>query len=358
MPNQTQIPYALAKLGESMRAIKRSVRELPALRKRLEKNMETKRKEREAYGELKNQHGKLLAAISAATLSMHETGQDALAAHSAKLGLSLKSFNLMTRDYSKLCAALENYLSSLELLNNGTAENCPGQENHADGNEDAPGKYRHATSRTIGRLMNNVKMGHYPTCTENLKHIANGMNFQEGQTVNMLDPCCGCGIALRSLAAAAKESGTICKTYGIELDGHRAEEALSRLDRVGFGSFFHSRTSSEAFHAMLLNPPYLSVMTEGGSNARSEKRFLIDSMRNLMIGGLLIYIIPHYRLTPDIARVLCDNFADVTAWKFTGAEFKKFLETVPKKQTGQRGKTPAAPAKPRANRTCGRLGPD
>ena len=77
---------------------------------------------------------------------------------------------------------------------------------------------------------------------------------------------------------------------------------------------------------MLLNPPYLSVLTEGGSNTRSEKRFLIDSIPHLLYGGLLVYIIPYYRLTPDLCRVLCDNFEDLTVWKFTGSEFKRFQQ--------------------------------
>jgi len=146
--------------------------------------------------------------------------------------------------------------------------------------------------------------------------------------VNLLDPCCGCGVALRFLADGIKDNGGECKTYGVELDSRRAEEALTRLDRVGFGSFFHSRTSNEAFHAMLLNPPYMSVITEGGNNTRNEKRFLADSMSNLMIGGLLIYIIPYYRLTADIARMLSENFSDITLWKFEAREFKKFKQMV------------------------------
>jgi hypothetical protein len=131
------------------------------------------------------------------------------------------------------------------------------------------------------------------------------------------------GVTANALANGAEAN---CKTYGIELDSYRAEEALTRIDRVGFGSFFRSRISNEAFHAMLLNPPYLSLMTEGGNNTRSEKRFLVDSINNLMIGGLLIYIIPYYRLTADIARVLCDNFSDISIWKFTVGEFKKFKQ--------------------------------
>lgn len=115
-------------------------------------------------------------------------------------------------------------------------------------------------------------------------------------------------------------------TYGVELDKHRAKEALTRLNRVSFGSYFRARISNEAFHLMLLNPPYLSVMTENGNNSRSEKRFLIDSISHLLYGGLMIYIIPYYRLTPDICRVLCDNFEDLTVWKFMGDEFKKFKQ--------------------------------
>jgi len=45
-----------------------------------------------------------------------------------------------------------------------------------------------------------------------------------------------------------------------------------------------------------------------------------------MINGLLIYIIPYYRLTADIAYILCNNFTDISVWKFTAKEFKKFKQ--------------------------------
>lgn len=142
-------------------------------------------------------------------------------------------------------------------------------------------------------------------------------------TTNLLDPCCGCGKALRQLA-----NGNNCYTYGMELDEHRAEEAQTRLHRVGFGSFFHSQISREAFHVLFLNPPYLSVMTEGGSRVRSEKQFLVQSIRTLMLGGLLIYIVPYYRLSPDICNILAENFSDLSVWKFTDGEFARFHQAV------------------------------
>jgi hypothetical protein len=207
----------------------------------------------------------------------------------------------MTQDYSKLCTALNGFLAKLPLSDTKEAKTT--------------------NAAIIGRLMASVKMGYYPTEMEHVKHIARGIEFPEGVTVNLLDPCCGCGLALRTLADQRD-----CTTYGVELDRRRAEEAITRLNRVGFGSYFHSIISQEAFHLMLLNPPYLSVMTEGGNNARSERRFLIECLGHLMYGGLMIYIIPYYRLTADICRVLCDNFDDLSVWKFMDSEFKKFKQ--------------------------------
>jgi hypothetical protein len=294
--DKNQQPYALAKLEEAARMVKQAIHELPSLRKRLDKHQSSQIKARELYGELQQQYNRLLGALNTAALSLLEMEQPDIADYSVKLNQSIKAFNLMTPDYTKLCTALSGYLSKLPVS-----------------------KTTHAA--VIGRLMNNIKMGYYPTDVEHIQHLARGIEFPEDITTNLLDPCCGCGLALRTLA-----DGKNCNTYGIELDGHRAEQALTRLHRVGFGSFYRSRISHEAFHAMLLNPPYLSVMTEGGNNTRSEKRFLLDSICHLMQGGLLVYIIPYYRLTADICRVLCDNFDDLTVWKFANSEFKRFSQ--------------------------------
>ena len=169
----------------------------------------------------------------------------------------------------------------------------------------------------VGRLMNNIKLGYYPTDPDNIALMLRGIQFPEGVTTNLLDPCCGCGKALRQIA-----QGNNCYAYGVELDESRAEEAQTRLHRVGFGSFFYSRISREAFHLLFLNPPYLSVLNESGGKSRHEKRFLIEAFPALAYGGLLIYVIPYYRLTPDICRVLVDNFSDLAVWRFTDAEFK------------------------------------
>lgn len=295
--NNKQMPYALAKLGESSRIIKQSVSELPVIRKRLERYRDNKPKAREVYTDLQQQYGRLTEAFSTAALSLLEMDEHDTADYTSKLSRSIRNFNLMTPDYTKLCMTLNDYLGKLPQTTN---------------------------AHVIGRLMSVVKMGYYPTDAEHVRHIARGIEFPDGVTANLLDPCCGCGLALHTLAKYYDNKD--CNTYGIELDRHRAEESLTRLNRVGFGSYYHSRISHESFHLMFLNPPYLWTTTEGGNNTRSEKRFLVDSLYNLMYGGLLVYIIPYHRLTADVCRVLCDNFDDITVWKFTGDEFKKYKQ--------------------------------
>lgn len=129
-----------------------------------------------------------------------------------------------------------------------------------------------------------LSAAYYPTDPDNIALLLRGIRFPEGVTTNLLDPCCGCGKALRQLA-----QGNNCYAYGVELDESRAEEAQTRLHRVGFGSFFHSSISREAFHLLFLNPPYLSVINESGGRSRHEKRFLIESLPALAYGGLVVH---------------------------------------------------------------------
>ena len=38
-------------------------------------------------------------------------------------------------------------------------------------------------------------------------------------------------------------------------------------------------------------------------------------------------LIPYYRLTPDICRILGENFDDISVWRFTDGEIQKFKQT-------------------------------
>ena len=62
--------------------------------------------------------------------------------------------------------------------------------------------------------------------------------------------------------------------------------------------------------------------------AETKKRFLIESIPLLMMGGLLIYIVPYYRLTADLCGIICDNFEQVRIHRFLDREFKQFKQVV------------------------------
>ena len=297
-PETTERVYALEKLMGDRAVILKESAELPTNRAKIDKYREKNLpRAQDAYLELQKAQRRILEALRDAQHDLLEMEEDTLASTAGKLYQGFSGFNLMARNYDPVCKVLT-----------GFAEQLPESQDTVN-------------AQVIGRLMNNVRMGYYPTDPENIEHILRGLKFPEGVTTNVFDPCCGCGKALRHIA-----NGNNCFTYGVELDEARAEEAQNRLHRVGIGSFFYSRISREAMHLMFLNPPYLNVLTEGGSKTRHEKRFLVDSMEHLMIGGVLIYVIPYYRLTADICRILSDNFADLGVWRFTDKEFARFKQ--------------------------------
>ena len=296
---QAQKPYALDQLTQLQAQIMQSAQGMVVQRARIEKYRQSDlAAARDTYTELESIRTHLVERLTASQLFLLEMEEYPLASAADQLRHGLAGFQLMSTGYKPVYEALAKFAASFPT----------GQKTNA---------------AIIGRLMNNIKPGYYPTDPDNISLLLRGIHFPEGVTTNLFDPCCGCGCgkALRQLA-----QGNNCYAYGVELDESRAEEAQTRLHRVGFGSFFHSRISHEAFHLLFLNPPYLSVINENGGRSRHEKRFLIESISTLMYGGLLIYVIPYYRLTSDICRILVDNFDELTVWRFTDSEFKKFKQ--------------------------------
>lgn len=299
MTGQPEPPryYAAEQLREAQKRLLDLSQSLVIWRARVEKYRNTNLPAaKDAFDTLMSVRRGLAEALGETSLLLMEAEEYRTARTAGKLREGLLGFNLMSGNYRPVYDVLHAFAQGLPV--EGTT-----------------------SAAIIGRLMNNVKLGYYPTDPDNIALMLRGIQFPEGVTTNLLDPCCGCGKALRQLA-----QGNNCYAYGVELDNSRAEEAQTRLHRVGFGSFFYSRISREAFHLLFLNPPYLSVLNESGGKSRHEKRFLIESLPALAYGGLLIYVIPYYRLTPDICRVLVDNFDGLSVWRFTDGEFKKFKQ--------------------------------
>lgn len=258
---QSQRYYVLERIGELREQIPQAMQAMVVFRARIEKYRQTDMSAaRDTYDALRRVRDDLTQALADVQPLLMELESYALATMAGQLLRGFKGFDLMSTGYRPVYDAVCRFAQQLPEKNTVNAA-------------------------TIGRLMNNVKLGYYPTDPDSIALMLQGISFPEGMTTNVFDPCCGCGKALRQIA-----QGNNCYAYGVELDESRAEEAQTRLHRVGFGSFFHSDISREAFHLLFLNPPYLSVLNESGSKARHEKRFLIESIPHLLYGGLLLYV--------------------------------------------------------------------
>ena len=282
-----QIPYACGRLGALAQDIRLSAGQLPALR--------------EAGGasdlrQIAQHMQKLTSGLREAALLLEELGLHKVSAYTVQLCSAVSGFHIRIADYRKLVKAFSDWLEYIKPLLPDTQT---------------------VTAAAVGRLMNNVRLGYYPTDPAHVAYLKRALRFPEGKQVNLLDPCCGEGNALHLLGA-----GENAVTYGAELDGKRAEAAQEKLDHVAMGSYYYAHISRSAFHLLFLNPPYLQLY--GG--ARSEKRFLGESYDHLMMGGMLVYIIPYYRLTEDVCSFLAAHFDSIMAYRFCEEEFRKFRQ--------------------------------
>jgi len=167
-----------------------------------------------------------------------------------------------------------------------------------------------------------IKMGYYPTPTSVVERIRSFLEFPD-ENANLLDPCCGEGLALRGLKWDAKAT-----TYGIELDECRAEEAKNSLDHVMKGNYEDARITNNAFSCLFLNPPYDWGISDEEGNERKEKTFLRGTVRYLQPSGALVYIISQKRLSRDIARILSYRFEDLNVFRFPDDEYQAFRQIV------------------------------
>jgi Uncharacterised methyltransferase family (DUF6094) len=169
----------------------------------------------------------------------------------------------------------------------------------------------------MARLESQAKMGYYSTPEETLECIKEKLIISPGAV--MLDPCCGEGSALMSVA---DEGGT---SFGIELDTERAVTASDMLDTVICGSIYEAIVRPlDSFSMLCLNPPY-----DWEDGERAEFRFLRHSHKWLMKGGLLVYLVPEYVLTTEkVARFIGRNYADIRVFRFTRDDYPVFKQVV------------------------------
>ena len=181
------------------------------------------------------------------------------------------------------------------------------------------------------RLEAQAKGGYYPTPDRVVDLIADvirtpkGNYYGTGETLRILDPCCGAGDALYRLAEGLNRPNAVpIETYGVELHRDRAMEAERRLDRALASDLFATSIANGAFGLLYLNPPY---DFDSGGDKRAEHSFLMHCTRYLAAEGLLVFIVPRRRLTVS-ARYLSTHYGRMQCWAFPDPEREEFDQVV------------------------------
>lgn len=175
------------------------------------------------------------------------------------------------------------------------------------------------------RLASIAKAGFYPTPERVVEWIGNlllpsNQVLPSGERGRLLDPCSGEGIAAQHLANLWN-----LEAYGIEIDAERARASAERLHKVLNLDYAAARIPTHAFQVLYLNPPYSPDESEA---KRAEYRFLRDTGKWLQPRGILIYIIPQYRLDARMARHLATYYRELTAYRFPDPEYADFSQMV------------------------------
>lgn len=166
-------------------------------------------------------------------------------------------------------------------------------------------------------------MGFYPTPPEVTDLVRSWLQFPEGP-FPALDPCAGEGEALARCLRGSQGVG-----YGIEIDGGRVLAARQHLGRVLCCDALQPRSAHEAWSLLWLNPFYDDGTSEGGGRAeRMEKSFLSEYIRRLVPGGVLVYIIPHAELSPEVATLLAYHCDGLRSWRFPDPAYRRFWQVV------------------------------
>ena len=177
----------------------------------------------------------------------------------------------------------------------------------------------------MARYTSQAKMGYYPTPPSQVEKIANKLAWSG--PCRLYDPCCGQGEALAQVGAAAP---TGSQTYGIELDGHRAEQAACHLHEARCCGYSGARVEKQSMSLLWLNPPYDADSGAATGLDRSELRFLRDITKQGMLqpGGVLVFIVPRTILTDTVVNALFMRYTNVAVYRFTGAEYDAFGQVV------------------------------
>lgn len=182
---------------------------------------------------------------------------------------------------------------------------------------------------------NFTKNGYFPTDEPTLERIASALEpaVTGGalRALRALDPCCGEGAALQTLANHLRACGAEVTSYGVELDEERAWHAKTLLGTVAHADVHDVRISERSFGLLFLNPPYGDLVADAahtgdakeGGRQRHEKIFCRRTFNLLQPGGVLVLIVPFYVLDADLSTMIARYFERVQVFMSPEQQFKQ-----------------------------------
>ena len=165
-----------------------------------------------------------------------------------------------------------------------------------------------------------IKLGYYPAHPDAIaaiaKHLKLGIPKNERETINILDPCCGEGLAVRQLAQALGVPED--HVHGIELDAGRTEKARENLPNaqiLGPASYAGVRVSPQSLGLAYVNPPFDDELGGGG---REEKAFVEQVVYWLDAGGILVLVVPEAAIVAKgkFVTMLDARFEQIRVFQF------------------------------------------
>lgn len=180
----------------------------------------------------------------------------------------------------------------------------------------------------MSQIGNKIKAGYVRTPDIQGEYIKSVLKYTGD--VACFDPTCGEGMILEQLTNGIEEFKV--KSFGVELDKGRAEEAKQRLDLVIQAPIESMVISHDVFGLILLNPPYDHTMKGIGDEEKTERKEYTELVRNtryLMPNGIMVYIIPSYRFADKrIGRFLSSHFEDIAITKFSKEDYEDYRQCV------------------------------
>ena len=185
----------------------------------------------------------------------------------------------------------------------------------------------------MARIESLAKAGYYPTPPKTLELLrsrisAHSYYYRKKDVFRLLDPCCGAGDALKSIAEKLESDQRSrrqhpIETYGVEVQSERAGQAQQLLDEVLETDFFRTSIGHGQFGLIFLNPPYDTEGYSPDGRKRTELAYLQRCTFYLAVYGVLVYIIPQ-SILGQVSQHLSSYFQDIQCVPFHQEERERF----------------------------------